>query len=197
MIYVMRHGESSVNIARRLTCRDLSGELTEQGREQSARAAAWLDDKRIGAIYTSPFQRAQETAAIIGDALGIAPEVDDDLCEMDCGDLEGRTDEDAWDIWAGVMARWKAVEWDAAFPGGESLRDVQQRLLRALVRTATAPHNVVLVTHGGVSLRVMLCVNAAALQRVEDLANTGLVLLEPYDAGRFACEAWNLCEHLG
>ncbi|HRF99397.1 MAG TPA: hypothetical protein PLZ51_29490 [Aggregatilineales bacterium] len=56
----------------------------------------------------------------------------------------------------------------------------------------------VLVTHGGITRAVLpyLCVNAAALQRVEMMAHGGMVVLSPYDMGRFVCESWNITEHL-
>ncbi|MBC6935279.1 MAG: hypothetical protein DWB42_05515 [Chloroflexi bacterium] len=54
-----------------------------------------MADKNIRCIVQSPFHRAQETAHIIGARLKLVPSADDDLREMDCGDLEGRTDP-AW-----------------------------------------------------------------------------------------------------
>jgi probable phosphoglycerate mutase len=198
MIIVMRHGESTVNVERRLTCRVPHGDLTETGREQAVRAAAWLKNKGVKRIWTSPFHRAQQTAAIIGEVLGVEPSDDVDLAEMDCGELEGRTDNDAWQAWSGIFARWLRAEWDAAFPGGETYRDAYERLHRTLNRSAEQRGVTLLVTHGGITRAVIpyLCVNAAALQRVESLGNTGMILLEPYDPGRFACESWNLVDHL-
>ena len=42
MIYVMRHGESVVNVQRRLTCRQYDGDLTDNGREQAQKATFWF-----------------------------------------------------------------------------------------------------------------------------------------------------------
>ncbi|PJF26723.1 MAG: hypothetical protein CUN52_15450, partial [Phototrophicales bacterium] len=47
-IYLIRHGQSVVNVEHRLTCRDLSGELTTLGYNQAYRAGVWLRDKGIG-----------------------------------------------------------------------------------------------------------------------------------------------------
>ena len=197
-IYVMRHGESVVNVEHRLTCRKFEGDLTNKGRQQAARAAAWLRDKQISAIRCSPFHRAVQTAQAAGEVLGLAVELDDDLREMDCGDLEDRTDADAWEAWAVIYRRWKAHDLEAAFPGGETYANARMRLMRALEWAAAQPGDVLLVTHGGITRTVLpyLCVNAAALQQVETLDNTGLVVLEPYDAGRYVCVSWNLAEHL-
>jgi broad specificity phosphatase PhoE len=196
MIYLMRHGESVVNVERRLTCRKREGDLTDAGRAQAEKAARWFADKSITQIRHSPFHRAEQTAQIIGAALGIAPISDNDLCEMDCGDLEWRTDEESWAVWANVYTRWRLFEADARFPGGESYGEAVARFSRALRQSSD--ENVLLVTHGGVSVSVLppLCVNAAALQLVEHLHNTGIIILEHYDSDRYSCSAWNLTEHL-
>lgn len=196
-IYVMRHGESVVNIERRLTCRRYEGDLTENGRAQGAKAARWFADKGLTQIRHSPFHRTEQTAKIIGAAVGVTPVADDDLCEMDCGNLEGRTDEAAWKIWTEVYQRWLMFDSSARFPEGESYGEAVMRFRRAL--NASSPDGkTLLVTHGGVTVTVIppLCVNAAAMQWVEHLANTGIIVLEHYDAERYSCSAWNLVEHL-
>lgn len=197
MIYVMRHGESVVNLQRRLTCRQYDGDLSPAGREQAQKAARWFAGRQLTHIRHSPFHRAQQTAEIVGAALGITPTVEDDLREMDCGSLEGRTDEEAWGIWAGVYQRWQKFESDSRFPDGESYGEASARFKRALSRIP-AGENVLLVTHGGISVTVLppLCVNVATMGWVEHLLNTGIIVLERYDAERYSCSAWNLIEHL-
>lgn len=197
MIYVMRHGESTVNIARILTCKEVQGDLTELGQSQAKKAAHWLADKKISRIYASPFHRTQQTAQIVADHLNLKTEILSGLAEMHCGNLEGHTDENAWTIHHNVFARWKQAEWDARFPEGESFREAYDRFLGAML-TAKPDENTLMVTHGGITRAVLpyLCVNAAALQRVDSLGNTGFILLEPYDLGRFECVAWGLEEHL-
>ncbi len=193
----MRHGESTVNVEHRLTCRKYDGDLTESGRAQAQKAALWFVGKGLTTIRYSPFHRAQQTAEIVGAAVGIEPSVDADLCEMDCGDLEWRTDEEGWAVWTRVFERWLMFEPDARFPGGESYAEAVARFKRALAQVKPE-ETALLVTHGGVTLTVIppLCVNAAALQRVDHLGNTGIIILEHYDTDRYSCSAWNLTEHL-
>ena len=198
MIYLMRHGESVVNVERRLTCRRYDGDLTENGRAQAEKAGRWFADKNLAQIRYSPFHRAEQTARIVGAAVGLTPVPDADLCEMDCGSLEWHTDEEAWATWTSVYERWLMFEPDARFPGGESYSEAVIRFKRALARAAD-DENVLLVTHGGVTVTVIppLCVNAAAMQWGEHLVNTGIIILEHYDSDRYSCSAWNLTEHLG
>jgi broad specificity phosphatase PhoE len=197
MIYLMRHGESVVNVERRLTCRKRDGDLTASGRAQAEKAARWFADKSITEIRFSPFHRAEQTAQIIGEAIGNTPTPDEDLAEMDCGNLEWRTDEAAWLVWGQVYERWCLLDLDARFPEGESYGEAVLRFRRAL--DSTSGENVLLVTHGGITRSVIppLCVNASALQGVTHLGNTGIIILEHYDADRYSCSAWNLTEHLG
>ncbi|MEP7293146.1 MAG: histidine phosphatase family protein [Chloroflexota bacterium] len=197
MIYLMRHGESVVNVERRLTCRKRDGDLTTNGRTQGEKAARWFADKGLTQIRYSPFHRAEQTAQIVGAVVGLTPVPDDDLVEMDCGNLEWLTDEAAWKVWTEVYQRWLMYDLDARFPEGESYGEAVARFSRALARVAPQG-NTLLVTHGGVTVTTIppLCVNAAAMQWVEHLVNTGIIVLEHYDAERYSCSAWNLIEHL-
>jgi 2,3-bisphosphoglycerate-dependent phosphoglycerate mutase len=60
-------------------------ELSEAGHGQARRLAAWLRDQPITAVYTSPMRRAVQTAAPLGEALGLDPVVDDEVAEFDRG----------------------------------------------------------------------------------------------------------------
>ncbi|MEZ4666737.1 MAG: histidine phosphatase family protein [Anaerolineae bacterium] len=197
LIYLMRHGQSTVNVEHRLTCRKLEGDLTALGREQAQKAGEWLADAGINRILHSPFHRAEQTAQIVADRLSLPMTLADGLREMDCGGLEWRTDEDGWDEWLTIYERWQQADWKATFPGGESYRQAYDRFTQVL-RSVDTAETTLLVTHGGITITVVpyLCVNASALQRERVLDNTGFVILEPYDDHRFICRAWNQTEHL-
>lgn len=60
-------------------------ELSEQGHAQARRMAEWLRHEKITAVYTSPMRRARQTAAPLGEALGVEPVVDDEVAEFDRG----------------------------------------------------------------------------------------------------------------
>ncbi len=196
MIYVMRHGESVVNGENHVICRRRDGDLTATGREQSEKAARWLMNKGVTQIRHSPYDRAYQTAAIIGAVLDVVPVVDEGLSEMNCGNLEGRSDDTAWEIWAEVYRRWCLYEVDARFPGGESYGEAAQRVRQVLERCAQT--TTLLITHGGIMRSVIppLCIQSPALLRLERLVHTSLIVLEPCDADKYNCSAWNLIDHL-
>jgi broad specificity phosphatase PhoE len=196
MIYVMRHGESTVNVARIVKCRELDGDLTDKGRQQARLVGHWLSDKGIQRIHASPFHRAQQSAEIVSEILGLPVETDDDLREIDCGTLEGRADPEAWDLWQAASSRWGQGEWDSPFADGETMRHAHDRLQRALKRACD--QDTLLVTHGGISVRILphLVSNPHQWPMVEHLENTGLIILEPDADGRYTCGGWNVVEHL-
>jgi broad specificity phosphatase PhoE len=197
LIYVMRHAQSTVNIERRLTCRKIEGDLTALGRNQALKAAEWLSGKSITNIVHSPFHGATQTAQIITEKLGLPCAATNDLCEMDCGDFEWKSDKASWYAWRAIYERWQQRDWKAAYPGGESYQQGFDRFNCCLM-SVKADETALLVTHGGITTTVVpyLCVNAAALQGNRKLDHTGMIVLEPYGDGRYICRAWNQTDHL-
>ena len=117
--------------------------------------------------------------------------------EINCGDLDERTDEESWATWRVTYERWQQRDWKATFPGGESYQQGFDRFNRCLM--GVKPNETtLLVTHGGITVTVIpyLCVNASALQGKRMLDHTGIIVLEPYGDGRYICRAWNQTEHL-
>src|SRR5215212_7645751 len=90
MFFLVRH--AAHELVDRILCGRMPGvSLGEEGRAQARRVAERLARERIAAIHTSPLQRAQETAAPIGERLNLAPEVRDAINEIDLGDWSGRS----------------------------------------------------------------------------------------------------------
>jgi 2,3-bisphosphoglycerate-dependent phosphoglycerate mutase len=59
--------------------------LHEEGRAQAQRLAWWLSAEHVDALLTSPARRARETAAPLGEVLGLEPAVEEGLAEFDAG----------------------------------------------------------------------------------------------------------------
>src|SRR5690348_1200274 len=88
--HLLRHGEHTLQ-GKIVAGRSPGIGLSERGRAEVEAAAARLADAGIAAIYASPLQRAQETAAIVAERLGLDPATHDDLNEVDFGDWTGST----------------------------------------------------------------------------------------------------------
>ena len=152
IISFIRHGSTAWNEERRMQGRrDVP--LSERGRAQ---VSAW----RLPAEFTSapvswvssPLRRAVETAEIL---CADAPSREGALVEMDWGDWEGFRRDELRERHGAELERNEARGLDFRPPGGESPRDVLQRLRPWLLRVASNPAPVVAVTHLGV-LRVIL-----------------------------------------
>jgi broad specificity phosphatase PhoE len=103
----------------------------------------------IAALYSSDFVRARQTAEIIGDALGVAPEYSVDLRERSLGDLTGLTFDQARARYPRDCEALLSMQPDVRPPEGESYRDCAERAVRCLerVRSRHRGQHVVLVSH--------------------------------------------------
>jgi broad specificity phosphatase PhoE len=72
-IYYVRHGESQANIDGLTAGSELDSPLTENGRQQAAKAGQALKDKKIDLIVSSTMIRAKETAEIVAKTIGYDP----------------------------------------------------------------------------------------------------------------------------
>lgn len=146
-LYLVRHGETDWNAARRIQGRtDIP--LNETGRDQARRAGELLARRRWDAIYASPLGRAHETATIIAERLGMSEVTDvEALVERDYGEAEGM-DFDA------MQARYPE---GVRVPGQETRDEVAARVVPALLEFAVRhpSERVLVVSHGGVIRSVL------------------------------------------
>lgn len=145
-LYVTRHGETEFNAQNRISgVTDIL--LTENGiaqaREMAQKAKEYGDIQRI---IASPLKRAQMTAGIVGELLGLPVQTDERLTEWDYGSFEGR------DRFTEGFAETKA-EFGVKMPdGGESVFQIVQRTYNVIddVKRLYPDENVLLVCHGGI-----------------------------------------------
>jgi len=81
----VRHGQSSYNTERRIQGRSDASILTEKGRDDALKVAAALSRLIFAAVYTSPLQRAKQTAEVIigGLTTSLTLQTSDQLMEID------------------------------------------------------------------------------------------------------------------
>ena len=144
-LMVLRHAATTWNLERRIQGR-ADPPLSPEGR---AEVAAWAlpADWLALPCLVSPLARARETAALLGFG---EPVVVPELIEMDWGTFEGRTLAALRAEGGARMAANEALGLDFRPPGGESPRDVIERLEPWLARLAGRPGAAVVVTHKGV-----------------------------------------------
>lgn len=183
-----RHGENVANLTRTLSYRVFDGDLTDVGRRQARELGERLAVRAAGPVRLlacSPLRRARQTADIVGQRLGLPVAMElDDLREVNVGELDGRSDAQAWEIYTAVLAAWRAGDTLASFPGGENRDELCARLLRALTvvaRSAAAECSVV-VAHGA-NLRAALPCLAGEPDPGADLPTGGVAGLEVHHGG--------------
>jgi broad specificity phosphatase PhoE len=153
-LYFVRHGESEANVLREVSNRDFKHPLTAKGREQSRTLARSLKRTPVTRLFTSPLMRAVQTAEILAESLGILYEVTDALREYDCGILEGRSDEECWQMHGQQREAWLIDRrWEQRLEGGESFNDIRARFVPFIAslsqRYSNTSDHILLVGHGG------------------------------------------------
>jgi broad specificity phosphatase PhoE len=116
-ILLVRHGQSTANAAGAVSSAAPGPDLTDLGREQAEALAAKLGGDRIDAVYASTLVRAQQTAAPLAARLGLDVVVREGLQEIEAGDLEDRTDEEALRGYVLPLIAWAGGDLTASAPG--------------------------------------------------------------------------------
>ena len=138
-VILVRHGQSTYNIERRIQGRLDKSVLTENGQATARQVAATLRGMTLDAVYCSPLQRAKQTAEIIfselanSDAPPPAPQVSQNLTEVDLP------------LWEGML-RQEVIE---KFPEDYSCWQERPQEFRMVVREGTGEreHFPVLALH--------------------------------------------------
>lgn len=132
--------------------------LTGAGLRDVGHTAAVIAARhRPDIIVTSPLTRCVTTGAVIGQAVGLAPEPDEALIDIDYGEWQGRLQSEVRQSDPDRAAAWFDHPETATIPGGESLAAVAKRVSAALERIANraAGGTAVVVGHDAVN-RVLL-----------------------------------------
>ena len=201
-LYLVRHGETDYNRDGIVQGSGIDSVLNETGRAQAQALAERLADTPLDAVYASTLRRAKQTATVAARPHEpVSKTFLRDLEEISWGIFEGEAPSPTRnDAMQAVKDRWRAGEYDHAMQGGESIRDVQARALRAIehVVAREAGRTVLVVAHGRY-LRILLATvledySLADMHRL-DHTNTCVNRVE-YRKGRFRAATLNCTAHL-
>jgi probable phosphoglycerate mutase len=169
-ILLVRHGINDYVAAHRLAGRTPDVHLNDEGIAQAAALAERLAALPIAAMYSSPLERACETAAPAAARLGLVVRVLEGVKETDCGAWTGQlldelSKDDLWRQVQGCPSLFR-------FPGGESFPEIQARMVAALdlVRQAHPGQTVAIFSHADpIKLAVAFCLGMPLdlFQRIE------------------------------
>ncbi|SVA63362.1 uncharacterized protein METZ01_LOCUS116216 [marine metagenome] len=109
--------------------------LTELGRGQAKAAAKKISlmEPSPTILFSSPYQRAKETAGYISNVIGLNPIFIDGLKEMHSGEMEGIKASEMDDKYPEYMKNWRRDHSTARPPGGETLEEVHSRAWKSIL----------------------------------------------------------------
>ena len=132
LLLLIRHGENEYVKTSKLAGRLPGIHLNERGQKQAQALAEALREVPMKAIYSSPLERAMETAVPIAEARKLEIQPEPDLMDTDIGNWQGRSIKalrltKLWRIVQNAPSRFR-------FPDGESFVESQARYVSALER---------------------------------------------------------------
>lgn len=184
-IYLIRHGQTDWNLARRWQGH-IDIPLNGTGRRQALLLAQRLADLQLQAIYTSDLLRASETASIVAEPQGLKPVAEPALRERSGGLFQGLTFDE---LNSKYRDEWRRVRLENSTPPeGESLLDVAQRITTCyeIIVRRHSSQVVALVSHGGalnLLISYILGLPIGQPARISLRGNTGLSVIESGEDG--------------
>ena len=176
-IMMIRHGDNDY-VGKRLAGRLADVHLNDHGQKQAK--IAWviiLHKLPIKAIYSSPLERAHETARPLSDVLNIPITINQNLTEIDYGTWQGQKLEDLQKkpVWQDLMNDATGFK----FPQGESLNQARERAVGVIQQMAKKhPEDTLIAcfTHADI---IRLCISTFLNMHINDYhrleVNTGSI----------------------
>ncbi|HMZ07789.1 MAG TPA: histidine phosphatase family protein [Anaerolineales bacterium] len=132
LLLLIRHGENEFVKTGKLAGRLPGVHLNEKGQKQAQALGEALKDVPIKALYSSPLERALETAAPIAEAHKLTIQQEPDLMDTHVGKWQGRSLAvlrltKAWKVVQSAPSRFR-------FPEGETFLECQMRIVNVLER---------------------------------------------------------------
>ncbi len=130
LLLLIRHGENDYSKTGKLAGRLPGVNLNERGLKQAEELGKSLANAPLAAVYSSPLERAMQTAEPIARARGLKVIPTPGLMEANVGEWQGKS------VRRLAMSKyWKVIQGApsrARHPGGESFAEIQVRIVSAL-----------------------------------------------------------------
>lgn len=185
VFYIFRHGETDFNREGRWQGAGLDPELNLAGITQAHLLAETLRPLNLQIIYSSPLQRALQTAEIIGSELNIPVVVNNELIEGNFGINEGQYHKDI--ILTEEYKTWRNLDADYIhfrFEGGESKFEIMQRMFGAVSELLKTPEDVIGISSHSAAIRYLLLQFGLQIPRLEN----GALIRLAYEDGQWVTE---------
>lgn len=209
-VILVRHGESSYNVERRVQGHCDLSRLTEKGETMAAQVADALKDLKFDAVYSSPLQRAKRTAEIVLSGLDNPPplQTSDDLKEISLPLWEGVLFTEVQEKYPDDYQNWlnnphqlrMTLEDGSDFFPVAAIYEQAERFWRSILPLHDG-QTILVVAHSGINRSLItsaIGLTPADYQRFQ-VSNCGISVLN--FAGQFGdpvqIESLNITSHLG
>lgn len=144
-LYLIRHGRQSSKLC------NVDVDLSQEGYSQAALLGQRLAGAGIQVVYSSEMKRAIQTAQAANFYWRVNHYFYPELREISFGEMEGLSDQEIAVRFADFKKEQGKMEYDLAYPGGESAGDVVRRVIPVFREIMESGYEqVAIVTHGGV-----------------------------------------------
>ena len=174
--------------------------LNDTGRQQAGFAKTGLLDVELAAIYTSPLQRAVETAEIIRGDREIPIYPTEGLREMGIGEWEGLLVSEIDEKYPGWYDIWRTAPTRIRLKGGEPYAETQKRAWKTFweIVKKHEGQTVLIVSHMMCISSILLTVAGIPLDEVwqHPIRNAALNIVEADSDGKAVITAWSRDDHI-
>jgi broad specificity phosphatase PhoE len=200
-LYLIRHAATGADLAQppRVQGRRYDPPLAKLGVQQAAATRDFLSARRLDACYCSPLLRAVQTATIIAEPHGLAPEPVAALTECDVGGWEGMDWQQVRYLDADNYEQFAADPAAHGYPGGETFAQVAGRVTAAIdeIMSLHAGRSVLVVSHQEVNRLYLASLLGLGAGRAGAVAlDTCGISVVVRDAGRTSVATLNAAFHL-
>lgn len=211
-VYLIRHGESTVNVPGEKFVDDMKAPLTKKGEEQSRFLASRVKRIDFDVLISSPFERTMRTAEFITKETGHVPEYNELFGERLLPvELIGRSqaDPEARAL-ADKAMRSSEKEGSEKYGRTETFEEIHSRAAAAMSYLESRPEQKIVVVSHGFFIRMMIAHmlygDGLSTNEFQPMVwgwrtrNTGISMLhhDPHDPRRsWWMSAWNDHSHLG
>lgn len=197
-LYILRHGETELNRLGIIQGSGVDAELNSTGYAQAAAFFQQYGDIDFQLVVTSRLRRTHQTVRHFIEK-GIPWEQTADINEISWGDHEGLPPTpERTALYHAMIARWQQGNLDASLPGGETARQLAERVHRFVHWVKNRPEQRILVATHGRTLRCLVTalkgIGPADMEGTPH-ANTGLYVVRHHE-GQFHFELENDISHL-
>ena len=156
-LYIVRHCQAKANVDKMFQGR-FDGDVTDLGKRQLELLSERFKNIKLDAVYTSPLKRATLTAKAVAKYNNAPIKTDDDLIEINVGDMEKMYIDDIKKQYPEQSDNWYNNPKDFVSPNGESMSDVYKRAKKAVLNIINNNKDkTVAITSHGCLIRNMLC----------------------------------------